>query len=158
MANTEPVSINYLEVIMKIQSKFVLMSICCVLGVSGCASGAKLSEAKIATAPPGMSRIAVYRTGIMGAAIQPVVSVDGKQTGKCQPNGVFFVDVKPGMHRVTATTESTAEVQVNTVDNPVSYVECSIGIGWVVGRPKLVGVTSETGEAVIGDLVLTGSY
>jgi hypothetical protein len=127
---------------------------------AGCASGTKLSETNAATTPPadGKTRIAVYREGIMGAAVQPVVSVDAEPTGKCQPNGVFFVDVPAGSHALAATTESTSEIQVDTSNAPMTYVQCSIGLGFVVGRPKLIQVAPEAGAAAISELVLTGSY
>jgi hypothetical protein len=140
------------------RSVAVLIAIATVL--AGCASGAKLSETEAAAMPPapGKTRIAVYRDGILGAAIQPEITVDAEPTGRCQPNGVFFVDVSPGIHRLTATTETTSAILVDTSKYPMAYVRCSIGLGLMVGRPNLTQVASETGAAAINDLVLIGSY
>jgi hypothetical protein len=128
--------------------------------LAGCASGTTLSETSAATTPPapGQTRIAIYRDEVMGAAIQPQISVDAEPTGKCQPNGVFFVDVPVGDHTLSATTETTSEIQVDTSTYPVAYVKCSIGFGFFVGRPKLIQVATETGAAAVNDLVLTGTY
>ena len=131
-----------------------------VLGVAGCASGPTLSELEVAPAAPapGQSRIAVYRSGIAGAAIQPAINVNDVATGACQPNSVFFVDLEPGQHTVTAATEVTRSVDVDTAVRPVSYVQCSIGFGLLVGRPNLAEVEVGVGTAAINDLVFTGTY
>jgi hypothetical protein len=130
------------------------------LSVAACASGASISETPKAqtSIPEGKTRIVVYRTQVLGAAIQPEVLVDGQPTGNCQPNGAFLVDVPAGIHTVSASTESTATAKVDTSDSPIAYVECSIGFGLFIGRPKLVPVMPETGAAVSNDLVLTGRY
>ena len=131
------------------------------LTLAGCASGAKVLDepSVLQTPPPGRSTIVVYRTQkFQGVAIQPLIKVDGKTTGRCNPNGAFFVDVEPGRHTVTAQTESTAETVVDTSHDPISYVECSIGIGVLVGRPKLVAVTPLTGQDQVRSLVNTGRY
>jgi hypothetical protein len=132
----------------------------CAAVLAGCASGTPLSESSAATTPPapGQTRIAIYRDQVMGAALQPQISVDAEPTGKCQPNGVFFVDVSPGEHTLSATTETTSEIQVDTSVYPIAYVKCSIGFGLIVGRPKLIQVATETGAGAVGDLVLTGTF
>lgn len=128
--------------------------------MSGCASGTKLSETAVATTdvPAGKTRIVVYRDQVMGAAVQPEITVDAAPTGKCQPKGVFFVDVPAGMHRLTAMTETTSAINVDTSKYRVAYVKCSIGFGLFVGRPSLTQVASESGVVDTGELVLTGTY
>ena len=128
--------------------------------VAGCATGESLTEKGIeaSATKPGMTRIVVYRDGVMGAAVQPEITVDSKPTGKCQPNGVFLVDVEPGVHRLTATTESTSAIDVDTKKYPVAYVKCSIGLGFFVGRPSLTQVPSEAGATETRDLAVIGTY
>lgn len=126
--------------------------------LAGCASGPTLSESKSAPIAKGMSRLVVYRTGLLGAAIQPKVQVDGKDTGLCTPNGVFSVDVPAGQHRVSATTEMTNQTVVETKAGATSYVKCSVGFGLVIGQARLEGVSTATGAAETGGLSLTGSY
>jgi hypothetical protein len=131
-----------------------------VLALSACATGPKLSETPEAqtSVEAGMSRIVVYRTGIFGTAIQPEITVDGEPTGKCQPNGAFHVDVNPGDHRLTATTEATSAVKLKTSENETIFVECSIGMGFFVGRPHLSVVDKQAGADAVRELVFIGQY
>ena len=140
-------------------SKFAVLLLGAAV-LSGCASGrttAELPQSQLALAPSN-ARIAVYRTGIMGAAVQPKVKVNGRKTGACQPNAVFYVDVPPGTYEVSASTESTETIFVDAKAGQTHYVECSIGFGVLVGRPNLVEVTSGTGRGKTRDLVFKGKY
>lgn len=130
------------------------------IALSGCASGTKWTDAEAVKVPPprGQSRIVVFRDGLLGAAVQPTVTVNGRGTGTCQPNGAFFVNVPPGRHEVTATTEVTNSVQVETAKGSTAYVQCSIGIGFFVGRPHLTPVTPAFGEKAVQPLVFTGAH
>lgn len=145
---------------MNIQKALSVISVVSAFAVSGCATGAKISETPEAQRPPasGLSRIVVYRTAVMGAAIQPTVKVDGKPSGSCTPNGAFYVDVPRGRHTVSAATEVTRSTTVDTSRETVAYVECSIGFGFLAGRPKLVAVTPRTGRSAVQNLVFTGQY
>ncbi len=127
--------------------------------LAGCASGTSVSESPEAKVPlaPGKARIAVYRTSIMGFGVQPVVSVDGRKTGDCTPNAVFYVDVAPGSHEISARTEATESITVRARANRVTYVECSIGIGLVVGRPHLVEAGASA-ESKVAGLVFNGKF
>lgn len=130
------------------------------LALSGCASGSKIFETAAAQMPPkpGLSRIVVYRDSILGFAVQPKVNVDGQPTGDCRPEGAFYVDIKPGKHEVSATTEVTRAVFVETANGKTAYVECSIGIGLLIGRPELRVIVPENGHEKIQSLVFTGQY
>lgn len=132
----------------------------CVALLSGCASGKTISESKEAVAPipDGMDRVVVYRTGMLGAAIQPTISVDGAKKGTCKPNGAFLADVPPGDRVVTATTEVTRETMVHVTSGQASYVRCSIGMGFIVGQPQLEVISPNTGKLESDKLVLTGKY
>ncbi len=130
------------------------------LTVAGCASGPTISETQNVVAPPapGLTRIVVYRTGILGAAIQPIIKVGNKETGRCTPNGVFFVDVPKGKHRVSATTEVDRGITVDTTNASTAYVKCSIGFGVAVGRPKVEVVARATGMSETANLAYRGTY
>lgn len=128
--------------------------------LGGCASGQKISELAAAQEPPknGDSRIVVYRDTILGLAVQPNVKVDGRATGDCRPEGAFYVDVKPGKYEVSATTEVTRSVFVQPARGETAYVECSIGLGLMIGRPELRAIAPENGKVAIQNLVFTGQY
>lgn len=136
---------------------FAVLAIC---GLSACASGTPMQESREAAAPipKDMGRIVVYRTGIMGTAIQPGVAVDGAYKGKCVPRGAFSVDVKPGNHVVSAETEVKKEALVNVNSGQASYVRCSIGMGLMVGRPVLEVVPPATGKSESASLAFTGKF
>lgn len=126
----------------------------------GCASGVPVSESEVAKeeVPKGKARIAVYRTNLLGAAVQPTVRVDGKDTGRCTPQGVFYVEVKPGQHTLSATTEVQKTSYLSVAEGEVAYVKCSIGFGLLIGQPRLDVVSSSVGRTDTRNLKVTGSY
>lgn len=130
------------------------------LALVGCASGTAIKDSKeAATAiPSGMGQVVVYRTGLMGSAVQPSVSIDGVKKGACQPNGAFIATVKPGDRLVSAATEVKRETVVRVESGQPSYVRCSIGMGFFVGQPHLEVVPAKTGKLESDKLVLTGKY
>lgn len=132
----------------------------CMSVIAGCATGKTIQETKETTAPipEGMGRIVVYRTGLLGAAIQPGISIDGTKTGSCQPNGAFLADVAPGDHVVSAKTEVMRETLVHVTAGESSYIRCSIGMGFIVGQPQLEVVSPGTGKLESEKLALTGKY
>jgi len=95
------------------------------LGLSACATGDSLAQASasIPTVSQGKSRLVVYRTEIIGAAIQPKISIDGSETDTCQPNKVFYVDVPAGRHTLTAKTEVTETLVVDASAGASTYIE-----------------------------------
>lgn len=130
------------------------------LTLVGCASGAAIKDSKEAAAaiPDGMGRVVVYRTGVLGTAIQPTVSIDGVKKGTCQPKGAFMANVKPGDRVVTAATEVMRETMVTVENGKSSYVRCSIGLGLFVGQPYLEVISPKTGKLESDKLVFTGKY
>lgn len=128
--------------------------------LSACASGASMQESRdaVAAVPEDKGRIVVYRTAITGAAIQPTVSVSGAERGKCQPKGAFSVDVAPGNHIVSATTEARRETMVTVARGQTSYVRCSIGFGLLVGQPRFEVVPEATGRQESASLAYTGRF
>ena len=138
-------------------SLFLLVS----LIITGCAQGITVSEASNFKAKPrdGMSRIVVYRTQkLYAAANQPKVFLDGKETGRCKPNGVFFIDVPKGKHEISVTTEFKKKMVINTTNVNIAYVRCNIGVGLVVGHPILKKRSVAQGETETAQLSFTGTY
>lgn len=128
--------------------------------LTGCAaSGPKFSEMQAST--PALSgdqgRVYFYRTGSMfGAAIQPAVTLDGKEVGKSQPGGYFYVDAISGGHEASASTEVTNKVSFVLAKGEVKYVRTSPQLGLLAGRivPELVGAAEATKE--LPELSYTG--
>lgn len=94
----------------------------------------------------GMSRLTFYRPSVFGAAIQPIVYVDGVPTQRCKPRGAFTVDVPKGTHRISATTEVAKSIRVDTTNASSAYVKCSIGLGVMAGRPHFEVVDAQIGQ------------
>lgn len=126
--------------------------------LSACASGPTVSASPEAKAPipAGASRVVVYRTQIIGAAIQPDVFVDGVKRGSCKPKGAFYADVAPGEHTVSAKTEVRRAAPVTTAKGETAYVRCSIGMGLIAGRPHLESVPAAEAAKEVGPLAFTG--
>ena len=130
------------------------------LGLSACASGTTLSESapSVPAVQRDEARLVFYRTQLLGAAVQPKIFVNGSETDTCQPNKVFFVDVRPGTHLITASTENKETLSVNVLSGETKYVECEMDIGFVVGRVDLKVVAVETGVSEVGPLAFSGLY
>ena len=149
--------INLIQTTLKIGVALFLMG----LFVSGCASGPTVSQASNFESAPknGMSRLVIYRPkGLAGFAIQPTIKVNGKETGKCKPNGVFFIDVPSGNHQITAATEWQSKITVETKNSDVIYVRCGLRIGLFVGQPTLTVVADSKAMVEVSVLSFTGQF
>lgn len=129
--------------------------------LGGCTEGPAYREA-VATQSvisPGRGRIAVFRTQqVQGFGVKPAVLVDGLPTGKCEVDSVFFVDVAPGQHTVSASTMETSVARVNVAAGQTSYVLCTIEIGALMGVPKLVPVSASSAAPKLNELIFTGQF
>ncbi|WP_171235828.1 DUF2846 domain-containing protein [Ruegeria sp. HKCCA6837] len=129
--------------------------------LSGCTEGPAYQEA-VATQssiPAEKGRIAVFRTQqVQGFGVKPAVLVNGLPTGKCEVDSVFFVDVPPGQHTVSASTMETSLVKVSVAAGRTTYVLCTIKIVAVTGVVQLVPVTAASATPKMNELVFTGQY
>ena len=97
-----------------IQCLALTVAMVAILG--GCTEGPAYQEvvATQSAIPAGKGRIAVFRTQqVQGFGVKPAVLVDGLPTGKCEVDSVFFVNVSPGQHTVSASTMETSVTKVN---------------------------------------------
>lgn len=110
--------------------------------LSGCASGPKYSDVSATFNEPAQDygRIYIYRTTILGAAIQPKVLLNGEVVGKAVPKGFFYVDVKQGNHKITTTTEVKRSLSLVMAKGQTRYVRLNVSMGMFVGHvyPKLI--------------------
>ena len=111
----------------------------------GCASGPKYEEiAKtIPELSPDMARIYIYRTAVLGAAVQPSVRVNDEVVGKAVPKGFFFVDRTPGNYKIKTSTEVDRHLSLVLEPGQTRYVRLNISMGFFVGHvyPELVEET-----------------
>lgn len=117
-------------------------SVLLVVLATGCASGPKFADvaSSIAPVPSKQGRIYFYRSGTLGAAIQPEVRLNGSVVGKAEPNGVFYVDRAPGNMEVITGSEIDRKLTFTLGAGETRYVKLGVGFGVLVWRviPELV--------------------
>jgi Protein of unknown function (DUF2846) len=111
--------------------------------VAGCASGPKHSDVAggIPTLKSEDVRIYFYRSNSMlGAAIQPTITLNGQAVGDSKPGGFFYVDTKPGSQVISTSTEVEKTLTFIAEAGQTRYVKTTISMGLMVGRvyPELV--------------------
>lgn len=131
-----------------------------VASLAGCAtSGMTYTEMQPRLAPPadGQGRIFIYRTTVLGAAVQPSVKLNDAVVGSAVPRGFFYVDRSAGDYTISTETEVTRTLSLTLAAGQVRYVRLNIGIGFFVGHvwPELVD--DAQGISGIADCHLVGS-
>jgi hypothetical protein len=110
--------------------------------LAACASGPSYKDvnAGFAAIPSGQGRVFVYRTAVVGAAVQPDVKLNGEKIGSAVPKGFFYVDRPPGDYLVTTTTELKKTLTFHLDAGQTRYVRLGISMGVMVGHvyPELV--------------------
>lgn len=112
-------------------------------GLGGCASSGKtFSEASggLPALAPGNARVFLYRTTVLGAAVQPSVKMNDAVIGSAVPRGFFFVDRPAGEYQISTSTEVTRSLSLTLAPGQVRYVRLELGMGFFVGHvwPVLV--------------------
>ncbi len=108
-----------------------------------CATGPTMRElqSQIPALSEGKGRIHFYReSSPFGAAIQPIVWLNGKNVGETIPGGVFYRDVSPGNYTVKIATEVKRIINFELKAGQNRYVRMEVGIGVMAARitPLLV--------------------
>lgn len=121
----------------------VLAACALLLTAAGCAtSGQKFSEMSASQAPPpaGQGRLLLYRTAIVGAAVQPNIKVNGEVVGSAKPRGFYIVDRPAGTYEIVTSTEVTRKLSLTLESGQTRYVRLNIGMGFFVAHvyPELV--------------------
>jgi len=129
----------------------------CLVGCS--ATGPRYSE--MAESLPSLEenagRIYFYRASILGAAVQPEVTVNGQVVGKSQPRSFFFIDRPAGTYRASARTEAEGSIDIVLLARQTAYIEMSINMGFLVGRPAFERVAESEGRKALPSLAYGGT-
>jgi hypothetical protein len=108
-----------------------------------------------ASEPPvadGMGRVYFYRDGgFMGAAVQPLIYVDGTAGGRSKPGDYFYVDLPAGSHKVSTDTETEEAIGIDVVAGQTLYVKTHVTMGLFVGHVMPDVVDNATAESEIQD-------
>lgn len=145
------------EMLKRSASLLFVAAVCLVLGA--CAtSGPKFSEARPFAAAPaaGDGRIYVYRTAVLGMAVQPEVRINGEVVGTATPSGYFYVDRKPGNYEITTTTEVERKLSLTLDKDQTRYVRLGISMGFFVGHVYPELVDTDVGVKELQELRYTG--
>ena len=138
---------------------FRLLVIAAAIFLTGCAAtGPRYAEveASFPTLRSGYGRLIIYRSGGLGAAVQPDIKLNGEVIGKSQPNGFFFIDRAAGKYTVSARTEVETVLDTELVEGRTTYVQSSITIGLFVGQPRLTLQSENTAVQHLPRLAYTG--
>jgi hypothetical protein len=129
----------------------------CLFGCS--ATGPRFSEVSqnLPSLGENEGRIYFYRNSILGAAVQPEVSVNGQVVGKSQPSSFFFIDRPAGTYRATARTEAEGSINIVLRPRQTAYVQMSISMGFLVGQPAFERVGEAEGRSALPPLAYGGT-
>lgn len=133
--------------------KIKLLSVVALLAVflSGCATGPGYQEyaSNIKPAVADQGRIYVYRTSVLGAAIQPKVKLNGNEIGKAVPQGFFYVDQPAGDYQISTSTEVKRSLSISLAPGEEKYVRLDVKMGMFAGHIKPVLVDQSEGKEQI---------
>ena len=92
-----------------------------------------------ASEPPiaaGQGRIYLYREGgLMGAAIQPTIMINGESSGgRAKPGDYFYVDRPAGTYVIGTSTEKEESTSVTVTAGQPVYVKFEISMGLFAGH------------------------
>jgi hypothetical protein len=114
----------------------------CAALMTGCASGPRYSALHSTEAPlaAGNGRIYLYRTAVLGAAVQPDVKVNDQVIGSAVPGGYFFIDRPAGNYQISTSTEVKRTLSLTLDPAQERYVRLNISMGFFVGHvwPELI--------------------
>jgi hypothetical protein len=129
----------------------------CLVGCS--ATGPRFSEMSesLPSLEENAGRIYFYRDSILGAAVQPEVTVNGQVVGKSQPRSFFFIDRPAGTYRASARTEAEGSIDIVLLARQTAYIEMSINMGFLVGRPAFERVAESEGRKALPSLAYGGT-
>jgi predicted small lipoprotein YifL len=134
-----------------IKALFIMIAIASMFGCA--TTGPKYSElaASMSNMPPDTGRLYVYRTIVLGAAVQPEVKLNGEVIGKAVPMGFFYVDKAPGTYEIMTSTEVDRKLSLTLDKGQVRYVRLNISMGFFVGHVYPELVDNNVGEKEIQD-------
>lgn len=143
---------------MKTLSKLLFIVMVSFFAVGCATSGPKYTELmpSVSSVPPDSGRIYIYRTSILGAAIQPEVKINGEVVGRAVPNGFFYIDKKPGTYEILTSTEVDRKLSLLLDAGQNRFVRLNISMGFFVGHVYPELVEPEIGQKEIEDCRFTG--
>lgn len=120
-----------------------------MLVMSGCASLGPQFQA-VNAVPSGKSLVYIYRTPkFAGSGVSFKIHHNDKVVTTLYSGGYYPYITSPGEVEIWAKTESKASVTLDLKAGETKYVKGDVGVGFFVGRPKLIVVDNGTGAKEI---------
>lgn len=96
------------------------------------------ADAVLGTPAQGKGQIVFFRPGkFVGAAVSFKVREGETELGKLSNGSYFIIDVAPGAHEYVVHSEVKDVLPVEIDEGEVYYVQGSLNMGVMVGRPNL---------------------
>jgi hypothetical protein len=137
------------------------VAICAVLPVSAAYASSPKYSVHHATEPavgPTVGRIYFYReSSMLGMAMEPAIKVDGNKVGESSSGDYFYVDLAPGTHEVSTSTEKKETTSVTVTAGQTIYVKTEVSMGFLVGHVSPEVVPNDTAESEIQDCHFAGT-
>jgi hypothetical protein len=145
-----------MELLERIAKSGAFFAFC--LTLAACASGPRFLEmsGNIPSLAADGGRIYIYRTTVLGAAVQPSVKLNGEVVGSAVPDGFFYVDRPPGSYKITTSTEVDRDLSLTLEAAETRYVRLEISMGFFIGHVYPTLVDNAEGQSDVSTLRYTG--
>lgn len=126
--------------------------------LSGCSATGPVYE-KVDSVPEGQALVYIYRPGkFLGGGVVFDVHAGGIEEDteivELRSGGYFPYFTQPGELQLWAKTESTTSLTLDLNSGDRRYVRGTVGVGFLIGRPKLAEVDEQTGAGEIKECSL----
>ncbi|HJQ17928.1 MAG TPA: DUF2846 domain-containing protein [Allosphingosinicella sp.] len=102
----------------------------------------------LAAPPEGMGQVVFFRKSVFGGrAISCAVHENGQKISSLPPGNFAVIAATPGVHNYSVKSEATDTLRLEVEAGETYYAKCSIGMGFMAGRPNLSPSDEATFEA-----------
>ena len=140
--------------------RFSLLALVCVLAMmTGCAGmplrGDYVKEATAPVIVPDENYGVVYfvrDSAFVGGGISYFIFEDTTKIGLLKSGTYFIHKTTPGKHTYLAETEARSAITLDIEAGKTYYIEGSVGMGFLAGRPQLIEITEPVARRYLPDL------
>jgi hypothetical protein len=100
-------------------------------------AGADQADSRVSAPPAGKGQIVFFRPFGPGVALNPMVRDEAGDVGRVGANSYFIYVADPGAYALSVKSEATDTLHIEVDAGETYYVEETIGMGVLVGRPHL---------------------
>jgi hypothetical protein len=100
-------------------------------------AAAAQADSRVPAPPAGKGQIVFFRPFGPGVALNPMVRDEAGDVGRVGANSYFIYVADPGAYALSVKSEATDTLHMEVDPGETYYVEETIGMGVMVGRPHL---------------------